>query len=156
MGAADKAREATLAAKVEHIRKMRAEHKDKASREYAELDKSKKENEQQTEKERQDIWGTKLGAAGAAVRKTVDLGLDDAAAEAKAEEEEHLHSVKQNERDGKTKREAALVKEAGVERTSKTGREQSIEAEEKKLRADEQEMSRKEAAEKKKEASAKA
>merc|ERR1712113_562935 len=79
--------------------------------------------------------------------KTVDLGLDDAAAEAKAAEEEHIHSVKQNERDGKTKREAALVKDAGVERTSKTGREQSIEAEEKKLRADEQE--------KKKEASAK-
>merc|ERR1712003_606821 len=88
--------------------------------------------------------------------KTVETGLDDAAAEAKAEEEEKLHSVKQNERDGKTKREAALVKEAGVERTSKTGREQAIEAEEKKLRADEQEMSRKEAAEKKLEKAAKA
>merc|ERR1712039_249114 len=124
--------------------------------EYAELDKSKKNEEERTEKERLDIWGTKRGAAGVAVRKTVDTGLDDAAAEAKAEEEERVHSVKQNERDGKTKREAALVKEAGVERTSKTGWEQSIEAEEKKLRADEQEMSRKEAAEKKKEASAKA
>merc|ERR1712183_668441 len=146
--AADKAREASLAAKVEHIKKMRAEHKEKASREYTELDKSKKEEEQRTEKERQDIWGPKLGAAGVAVRKTVDMGLDDAAAEAKAEEEEKVHSVKQNERDGKTKREAALVKGAGMERTSKTGREQSIEAEEKKLRADEQEMSRKEAAEK--------
>merc|ERR1712087_1029455 len=117
--AADKAREASLAAKVEHIRKMRAEHKEKASREYTELDKSKKEEEQRTEKEREDIWGTKLGAAGVAVRKTVDMGLDDAAAEAKAEEEEKIHSVKQNERDGKTKREAALVKDAGVERTSK-------------------------------------
>merc|ERR1712232_1206760 len=148
--AADKAREASLAAKVEHIKKMRAEHKEKASREYTELDKSKKENEQLTEKERDDIWGNKKGAAGAAVRKTVETGLDDAAAEAKAEEEEKIHSVKQNERDGKTKREAALVKGAGAERTSKTGREQSIEAEEKKLRADEQEMSRKEAAEKKK------
>merc|ERR1712066_592836 len=41
--AADKAREATLAAKVEHIKKMRAEHKKKAGHEYAELDKSKKE-----------------------------------------------------------------------------------------------------------------
>merc|ERR1711953_1234856 len=152
----DKAREATLAAKVEHIKKMRAEHKNKAGHGYTELDKSKKEEEQRTEKERQDIWGTKLGAAGVAVRKTVDMGLDDAAAEAKAEEEEKIHSVKQGERDGKTKREAALVKDAGVERTSKTGREQSIEAEEKKLRADEQEMKRKEAAEKKKEASAKA
>merc|ERR1712137_1168681 len=96
--AADKAREATLAAKVEHIKKMRAEHKDKASREYTELDKSKKEEEQRTEKERQDIWGTKLGAAGVAVRKTVDMGLDDDAAEAKAEEEEKIHSVKQGER----------------------------------------------------------
>merc|ERR1712232_117367 len=153
--AADKAREASLAAKVEHIKKMRAEHKQKAGQEYTELDKSKKEEEQRTEKERLDIWGTKLGAAGVAVRKTVDTGLDDAAAEAKAEKKEKVHSVKQNERDGKTKREAALVKEAGVERTSKTGREQSIEAEEKKLRADEQEMKRKEAAEKKKEASAK-
>merc|ERR1712060_935651 len=134
--AAEKKKEASLAAKVEHIKKMRAEHKEKASREYTELDKSKKEEEQRTEKERQDIWGTKLGAAGVAVRKPVDMGLDDAAAEAKAEEEEKVHSVKQNERDGKTKREAALVKGAGVERTSKTGREQSIEAEEKKLRAD--------------------
>merc|ERR1712039_521224 len=97
--AADKAREATLAAKVEHIKKMRAEHKNKAGSEYAELDRSKKENEQQTEKERDDIWGNKQGAAGAAVRKTVETGLDDAAAEAKAEEEEHVHSVKQNERD---------------------------------------------------------
>merc|ERR1712084_68094 len=108
--AADKAREASLAAKVEHIKKMRAEHKEKASREYTELDKSKKEEEQRTEKERQDIWGTKLGAAGVAVMKTVDMGLDDAAAEAKAAEEEKVHSVKQSERDGKTKREAALVK----------------------------------------------
>merc|ERR1712190_551831 len=132
MGAADKAREATLAAKVEHIKKMRVEHKNKAGQEYTELDRSKKEEEQRTEKERQDIWGTKLGAAGVAVRKTVDMGLDDAAAEAKAEEEEKVHSVKQSEREGKTKREAALVKEAGTERTSRTGREQTIEAEEKK------------------------
>merc|ERR1712151_414065 len=99
--AADKAREANLAAKVEHIKKMREENKEKASREYTELDKSKKEEEQRTEKERQDIWGSKLGAAGVAVRKTVDMGLDDAAAEAKAEEEEKIHSVKQNERDAK-------------------------------------------------------
>merc|ERR1712183_993083 len=66
--AADKAREASLAAKVEHIRKMRAEHKEKASHEYQELDKSKKEEEQREEEERVDIWGSKLGAAGVAVR----------------------------------------------------------------------------------------
>merc|ERR1712110_986574 len=87
--------------------------------------------------------------------KTVDMGLDYAAAEAKAEKEEKVHTVKLNEREGKTKREAALVKDAGAERSSKTGREQRIEAAEKKMRADEQEMSRKEAAEKKKEANAK-
>merc|ERR1712060_762546 len=143
--AADKAREASLAAKVEHIKKLRAEHKKKAGHEFAELDKSKKEEEKKEETERLDIWGSKLGAAGAAVRKTVDVQLDDAAAEAKAEEEEKVHSVKMNERDGKTKREAALVKEAGTERTTKTDREHRIEVEEKKLRADQQEMSRKEA-----------
>merc|ERR1712176_169302 len=104
MGAADKAREATLAEKVEHIKKMRAEHKKKAGQEYTELDKSKKEEEQRTEKERLEIWGTKLGAAGVAVRKTVDTGLDDAAAEAKAEEEGKVHSVKQAERDGRRRR----------------------------------------------------
>merc|ERR1712039_277666 len=98
--AADKAREASLAAKVEHIKKMRAEHKEKASREYTELDKSKKEEEQRTEQEREEIWGSKLGAAGVAVRKSVDIGLDATAAEAKAEKEEKVHSVKQNERDG--------------------------------------------------------
>merc|ERR1712039_775104 len=86
--AADKARETSIAARVEHIKKMRAEHKKKAVHEYAELDKSKKEEEKREEKERVDIWGNKLGAAGAAVRKTVDVQLDDAAAEAKAEEEE--------------------------------------------------------------------
>merc|ERR1712107_785673 len=127
----------------------------KAGQEYTDLDKSKKEEEKREEKERVDIWGNKEGAAGAAVRNTVDVGLDDAAAEAKVEEEEKAHSVKMNERDGKTKREAALVKEAGTERTSKTGREHRIEVEEKKLRADQQEMGRKEAAEKKKEARAK-
>merc|ERR1711874_274357 len=131
--AADKAREASLAAKVEHIKKMRAEHKEKASHEYTELDKSKKEEEQREEKERVDIWGSKFGAAGVAVRKSVDIGLDATAAEAKAEKEEKVHSVKQNERDGKTKREAALVKDAGAERSSKTGREQRIEAAEKKM-----------------------
>merc|ERR1712176_996255 len=130
--AADKAREASLAAKVEHIKKMRAEHKKKAGHEYAELDKSKKEEEQKEEQERMDIWGSKNGAAGAEVRKSVDIGLDDAAAEAKAEEEEKVHSVKTNERDGKTKREAALVKEAGTERSTKTEREHRIEVEEKK------------------------
>merc|ERR1712003_84168 len=86
--ALDKAREASIAAKVEHIKKMRAEHKKKAGQEYKELDKSKKEEEQREEQERLDIWGNKLGAAGAAVRKSVDVQLDDAAAEAKAEEEE--------------------------------------------------------------------
>merc|ERR1712084_117432 len=39
--AADEARKASLAAKVEHIKKMRAEHKEKAGHEYTELDKSK-------------------------------------------------------------------------------------------------------------------
>merc|ERR1711953_1034553 len=67
--AAEKARQASLAAKVEHIKKMRAEHKKKAGHEFAELDKSKKEEEKKEEKERLDIWGSKLGAAGAAVRK---------------------------------------------------------------------------------------
>merc|ERR1712003_177323 len=153
--AADKAREASLAAKVEHIKKMRAEHKKKASHEYAVLDKSKKEEEQKEEQERMDIWGSKDGAAGAAVRNTVDIGLDDAAAEAKAEEEEKVHSVKTSERDGKTKREAVLVKEAGTERAAKTAREHRIEVEEKKLRADQEEMKRKEAEQKKKEAEAK-
>merc|ERR1712039_594972 len=86
--ALDKAREASIAAKVEHIKKMRAEHKKKAGQEYAELDKSKKEEEHREEKERLDIWGNKLGAAGATVRKSVDVQLDGAAAEAKAEEEE--------------------------------------------------------------------
>merc|ERR1712232_876100 len=113
--AADKAREASLAAKVEHIKKMRAEHKKKAGQEYAELDKSKKEEKQREEKERVDIWGNKEGAAGAAVRNTVDVGLDGAAAEAKAEEEEKVHSVKMNERDGKTKREAGLAADAKEE-----------------------------------------
>merc|ERR1712115_370973 len=135
MGAADKARESSIAAKVEHIRKMRAEHKKKASAEYADLDKSKKEEEKREEQERVDLWGNKLGAAGAAVRKTVDVQLDEGAAEAKAEEEEKVHSEKMSERDGKTKREAALVKDAGTERASKTGREQAIKVEEKKLRA---------------------
>merc|ERR1712066_975461 len=50
--AADKAREASLAARVEHIKKMRAEHKTKAGHEYAELDKSKKEEEQRDEREK--------------------------------------------------------------------------------------------------------
>merc|ERR1712176_1010685 len=68
--AADKAREASLAAKVEHIKKMRAEHKKKAGQEFAELDRSKKEEEQKEEQERMDIWGSKTGAAGAAVRKS--------------------------------------------------------------------------------------
>merc|ERR1712019_305655 len=36
--AADKARESSIAARVEHIKKMRAEHKKKAVHEYAELD----------------------------------------------------------------------------------------------------------------------
>merc|ERR1712151_1125125 len=110
--AADKAREASIAAKVEHIKKLRAEHKKKAGHEYAELDKSKKEEEKRKDEERVDIWGNKDGAAGAAVRNTVEVEVDEAAAEAKAEEEEHLHSRKQSERDGKTKREAALVKDA--------------------------------------------
>merc|ERR1712119_90928 len=60
-----------------------------------------------------------------------------------------------HERDSKTKREAALVKQAGGERAAKTGREHHIEVEEKKLRADQEEMKRKEAEEKKKEANAK-
>merc|ERR1712176_1695965 len=98
--AADKAREASLAAKVEHIKKMRAEHKKKAGQEFAELDRSKKEEEKREEKERVDLWGNKLGAAGAAVRKTVDVQLDEGAAEAKTEEEEKIHSDKMNERDG--------------------------------------------------------
>merc|ERR1711862_1026013 len=64
--AADKEREASIAAKVEHIQKMRAEHKKKAGHEYAELDKSKKEEDERKDKERVDIWGTEDGAAGAA------------------------------------------------------------------------------------------
>merc|ERR1712186_224826 len=49
--AADKAREASIAAKVEHIKKLRAEHKKKAVHEYAELDKSKKEEEKRKDEE---------------------------------------------------------------------------------------------------------
>merc|ERR1712183_377941 len=78
--AADKAREASIAAKVEHIQKLRAEHKKKAGHEYAEMDKSNKEEDKRKDKERVDIWGNKDGAAGAAVRKTVDVELDDAKA----------------------------------------------------------------------------
>merc|ERR1712050_377204 len=144
--AADKAREASIAAKVEHIQKMRAEHKKKAGHEYAELDKSKKEEDERKDKERVDIWGVKDGAAGAAVRNTVDVELDDA----KAAEEEKIHEAKTSERDGKTKMDAKLVKEAGAERSTKTEREHHIEVEEKKLRVDKQEIGRKEAAEKKK------
>merc|ERR1712183_895996 len=151
MGAADKAREAMLNAKVEHIKKLRAEHKKKAGHEYADLETSQKEEDKRKEKERVDLWGNKDGAAGAAVRNTVDVDVDDA----KAAEEEKIHEAKTSERDGKTKRDAKLVKEAGVERSTKTDREHHIEVEEKKLRADKQEMGRKEAAEKKREANAK-
>merc|ERR1712232_1527143 len=78
--AADKAREALLHAKVEHIQKMRAEHKKKAGHEYADLEKSQKEEDKGKEQERIDLWGNKEGAAGAAVRNTVDVELDDAKA----------------------------------------------------------------------------
>merc|ERR1712107_159603 len=71
-------------------------------------------------------------------------------------EEEKVYAVKMHERDSKTKREAALVKQAGTERAAKTDREHRIEVEEKKLRADQEEMKRKEAEQKKKEAEAKA
>merc|ERR1712151_1457910 len=133
------------------IQKMRAEHKKKAGQEYAELDNSKKEEEKRKDEERIDIWGNKDGAAGAAVRNTVEVEVD----EAKAAEEEKIHDAKTSERDGKTKRDAKLVKEAGAERSTKTEREHRIEVEEKKLRADKQELGRKEAAEKKTEANAK-
>merc|ERR1712203_1060329 len=111
--AADKAREASLAAKVEHIKKLRAEHKKKAGHEYAELDKSKKEEEKRKDEERVDIWGNKDGAAGAAVRNTVEVEVD----EAKAAEEEKIHDAKTSERNGKTQRDAKLVREAGTERS---------------------------------------
>merc|ERR1711976_972083 len=116
--------------------------KKKAEHEVDVLDKSKKEEAEKEIKEKVDIWGSKDGAAGAAVRKTVDVGLDEKDAEAKAEEEEKVHAVKMHERDSKTKREAALVKEAAAERAAKTGREDRIEVEEKKLRADQEEMKR--------------
>merc|ERR1712183_624503 len=109
MGAADKAREAMLNAKVEHIKKLRAEHKKKSSHEYGDLEKSQKEEDKRKDQERVDLWGNKDGAAGAAVRNTVDVEVDDA----KAAEEEKIHEAKTNERDGKTKRDAKLVKEAG-------------------------------------------
>merc|ERR1711881_54506 len=99
--AADKAREASLAAKVEHIKKLRVEHKKKAEHEVDVLDKSKKSEADKEAKERVDIWGSKDGAAGAAVRQTVDVGLDEKAAAAKAEEEEKVHAVKMHERDSK-------------------------------------------------------
>merc|ERR1711976_1093695 len=102
----------------------------------------KKEEAEKEIKEKVDIWGSKDGAAGAAVRKTVDVGLDEKDAAAKAEEEEKAHAVRMHERDGKTKREAALVKQAGTERAAKTEREHRIEVEEKKLRADQEEMKR--------------
>jgi len=93
--AADKARAASLAAKVEHIKKMRVEHKKKAEHEVDVLDKSSKAEADKERKEKVDIWGSKDGAAGAAVRKTVDVGLDEKAAAAKAEEEEkECHSFK--------------------------------------------------------------
>merc|ERR1739845_16159 len=115
---------------------MRAEHKKKAGHEYADLAKSQKEEDKRKDQERVDLWGNKDGAAGAAVRNTVDIELDDA----KAAEEEKIHEAKTSERDGKTKRDAKLVKEAGAERSKKTDREHHIEVEEKKLRADKQEM----------------
>merc|ERR1712110_1358082 len=89
-------------------------HKKKAGQEYTELDKSKKEEEQRTEKERLDIWGNKLGAAGVAVRKTVDTGLDDAAAEAKAaaKERERLRKIAKAERAKKASVEADRKKDA--------------------------------------------
>merc|ERR1712232_85198 len=78
-------------------------------------------------KEKIDLWGSKDGAAGAAVRKTVDIGLDDKEAEAKAEEEEKTNAAKNSERDGKTKREAAAKaerakKEADEKKTEKAAK----------------------------------
>merc|ERR1712003_574495 len=113
----------------------------KAGHEYADLEKSQKEEDKRKDQERIDLWGNKEGAAGAAVRNTVDVELDDA----KAAEEEKIHEAKTSERDGKTKRDAKLVKEAGAERSTKTEREHRIEVEEKKLRVDKQEIGRKEA-----------
>merc|ERR1712151_1201039 len=108
---------------------MWAEHKEKATAENAALSKSKKEDADRAEQEKLDIWGSKDGAAGAALRKTVDIPIDDPDVEAKAEEEE---KIKTNERNGKTKRESVLVAEAGKERSAKTEREHRIEVEEKK------------------------
>merc|ERR1712050_716708 len=109
---------------------------EKAGHEFADLDRSKKEEDERKDHERMDLWGNKEGAAGATVRNTVDIEVD----EAKAAEEEKIHDAKTSERDGKTKRDAKLVKEAGEERSTKTDREHHIEVEEKKLRADKQEM----------------
>merc|ERR1712232_587364 len=123
---ANKRRVASLDVKVEHIRKMRSEHQTRASHEKNTIDGSKREAQERDEQEKLNLFGHRAGAAGAEVRRTVEVASDDREAAMKADQEEKVHELKVNEREGKTRREADMVRQGATERASKTDREKAI------------------------------